>query len=110
MYTPDDPLMTPELFARVCKFALFAAVQGAVCLLLSLLVGLIQMQLGKINEFAGLYLVAGLSLAPIYWLFAMPAHLFFYVRRQAPSSYLLSFLASGCVVLVGTALIYYYSR
>lgn len=108
---PDIPSMTPGLFTRVSKFALFAAVQGAVCLSLSLLVGLLQIQseaaAGKVNEFVGLYLVIGLWLAPIYWLFATPAHLFFYLRRQAPSSYVLSSLASGCVVLIGSALMFW---
>ena len=111
MGIPGTPSMTPRLFTRAWKFARFAAVQGAVCLLLSLLVGLLQIQseaaAGKVNEFVGLYLVIGLWLAPIYWLFATPAHLFFFVRRQAPSSYLLSFLASGCVVLVGSALMFW---
>lgn len=78
------------------------------CLVLSLVVGLIQLQLelasGSVGEFVGLYLVIGLWLAPIYWLIATPAHLFFYIRRQAPSSYVLSSLASICVVLVGTGL------
>ncbi len=100
--------MTADVFTRARKFALFAAVQGVVCLLLALLVGLLQIQFdaapGKVNEFVGLYLVIGLFLAPIYWLIATPAHLYFYVHRQAPSSYVLSCLASFCVVLVGTGL------
>lgn len=100
--------MIPGLM-RVWKFALFSAVQGAVCLLLSLLVGFLQIQsdsvAGKVNEFVGLYLVIGLWLAPFYWLFATPAHLYFYNRSQPPSRYVLSFLASGFVVLVGSALI-----
>jgi hypothetical protein len=105
-----SPSMTTGLFTRAWKFTQFAVVQGAVCLLLSLLVGLLQMQsdnaAGKVNEFVGLYLVIGLWLAPIYWLFAIPAHLFFYVRREAPSSYVLSGIASGCVVLVGSVLVF----
>lgn len=111
MDIPDTPSTTPGLITRAWKFTLFAAVQGAVCLLLSLLVGLLQIQseaaAGKVNEFVGLYLVIGLWLAPIYWLFATPAHLFFYVRRQAPLRYMLSFLASACVVLVGSALMFW---
>jgi hypothetical protein len=108
MGMPDNPSMTPDFFMRAWKFTLFAAAQGAMCLLLSVLVGLLHMQAettaGKVNEFAGMYLVIGLWLAPFYWLLATPAHLYFYIRRQAPSSYVLSFLASGCVVLVGSAL------
>jgi hypothetical protein len=111
MGIPNTSSIPPELLTRAWKFALFAAVQGAVCLLLSLLVGLLQMQsdaaAGKVNEFVGMYLVIGLWLAPIYWLIATPAHLFFYVRRQAPSKYVLSFLASACVVLVGSALMFW---
>ncbi len=100
--------MTEGIFTRARRFVLFAAVQGAVCLLLALLVGLLQIQLdaasGKVNEFVGMYLVMGLFLAPIYWLIATPAHVYFYVRRQAPSSYVLSCLASLCAVLVGSGL------
>jgi hypothetical protein len=106
--------MTPQLFTRAWNLALFTLLQGAVCLLLSLAVGLLQIQLflaaGRVNEFVGLYLVIGLWLAPIYWLFATPAHLFFYARRQPPSRYVLSFLASGCVVLVGSALVFWLSE
>ncbi len=105
------PSMTPGLLTRIWKFARFAAVQGALCLLLSLVVGLLQIQYelrdGKVSEFVGLYLVMGVWLAPIYWLIATPAHLFFYMRRQAPSCYVLSSLASACTVLVGTALMFW---
>ena len=111
MRAPDSPSMTPELLTRAWKFAQFAAVQGAVCLVLSLLVGWLQIQselaAGKINEFVGLSLVIVLWLAPIYWLIATPAHVFFYIRRPAPSRYMLSFLASGCVVVVGSALMFW---
>ena len=111
MRTPDSLSTTPGLLTRARKFAQFSAVQGAVCLVLSLLVGWLQIQFelasGKVNEFVGLYLVIALWLAPIYWLLATPAHLFFYVRRQAPARYMLSFLASGCVVVVGSALMFW---
>lgn len=99
---------SPRFFARAWKFTQFAAVQGAVCLVLSLLVGLLQMQFesaaGKVNEFAGLYIVIALWLAPIYWLIATPAHIYFYSRRH-PSSYALSFFASACVVFAGSVLL-----
>ena len=96
---------------RAWKFAKFASVQGVVCLLLSLVVGLLQIQYelqdGKVSEFVGLYLVIAVWLAPIYWLIATPAHLFFYLRRESPSSYVLSTLASACVVLVGTVMMFW---
>jgi hypothetical protein len=103
--------MTPGILTRAWKFAQFAVVQGAVCLVLSLLIGWLQVQVflaaGKVNEFVGLYLVIALWLAPIYWLIATPAHLFFYVRRPAPSRYMLSFFASAFVVVVGSALMFW---
>jgi hypothetical protein len=101
--------MDPGFPRRVWKFVLFAAVQGLVCLVLSLLVGLLQILTdsasARANEFVGMYLVLGLWFAPLYWLIATPAHIYFYQRRQAPANYLLSSFASACVVLVGTALI-----
>jgi hypothetical protein len=103
---PGTP--SPRFFVRAWEFTQFAAVQGAICLLLSLLVGLLQMQFesaaGKVNEFAGLYIVIALWLAPIYWLIATPAHIYFYSRRY-PSRYALSFFASACVVLAGSVLL-----
>lgn len=100
--------MHPGLALRIWKFALFTVAQGAVCLALSLLVGLFQLLTDSAgattNEFVGMYLVLGLWFAPFYWLIATPAHVYFYLRRQAPASYLLSSLASVCVVLLGTAL------
>src|SRR5207247_2045974 len=105
------PSTPPDFFARIWRFTRFAAVQGAVCLLLSLLVGLLQIRAdlaaGKVDEFVGLYLVLGLWFAPFYWLIATPAHLYFYIRRQGRSRYILSFLASVCVVLVGTVVMYW---
>ena len=106
---PGTP--SPRFFARAWKFTQFAAVQGAICLLLSLLVGLLQVQYetaaGKVSEFAGLYLLIALWLTPIYWLIATPAHIYFYSRRH-PSSYALSFFASACVVLAGTVLLMFW--
>ncbi|MES2324699.1 MAG: hypothetical protein V4633_20770 [Pseudomonadota bacterium] len=100
--------MHPELFTRAWKFALFSAMQGALCLALALLAGLLQVLAdtapGKVNEFAGLHLVIGLWLAPIYWLLATQAHLYFYLRRQAPARHILSCIASACVVLAGSVL------
>lgn len=74
--------MSKTNLLKTLFFLGFLLSQLTICLTLSAIAGLIQMQIylwpNRVNEFAGMYIVVAVYLTPIIFAITLPFHIYFY--------------------------------